>query len=110
MYIHTVLSWCDLITKKVMDVFHPSNTEQLHNQTMADKSTVITYVSALFTSWWGFVTSQEGGIFAGILLGGLSLLVSIFFKMREDSRAREMHEIEKALKLSAQVEQEQNQE
>ena len=40
-------------------------------------------------SWW---LSSEAGVFAGIALGLIGLVVNVYFKLRPDSRERTEHE------------------
>lgn len=106
MYVHTVLLWCESITRNVMSLLHHTDPHIDHDQSMADKFSIVTYASGLFTTWWGFVTSQEGGIFAGIVIGAATLAVTVYFKMKDEKRKREIHQLKIAQLLAATPEQE----
>lgn len=51
----------------------------------------VTYAGAGVSaaSWW---LSSEAGVFAGIALGLIGLIVNVHFKLRSDSRERAEHE------------------
>lgn len=77
-----------------MDLLHHENSPFDHERSMIDKSSTVTYASGTLTALWGFVTSQEFGIFAGVLIGLLGLLVNIYYKQKDEKRKQEIHALQ----------------
>ena len=74
--------------------------QQEYNQSMADKSSIATYIGGGISAFWGFLASQEFGIVFGILVSVVGLSMNYYFKTREDKRQqaeerrkRELHEM-----------------
>ncbi|MBB68003.1 MAG: hypothetical protein CMP19_10785 [Rickettsiales bacterium] len=74
--------------------------QQEYNQSMADKSSIATYIGGGISAFWGFLASQEFGIVFGVLVSAVGLSMNYYFKRREDKRQqaeerrkRELHEI-----------------
>jgi hypothetical protein len=71
-----------------------------HNQFMADKSSIATYLGGGFSAFWGIVTSQEFGILIGMLVGIAGLCMNYYYKQRDDKykladerRKQELHDV-----------------
>lgn len=78
------------------------NTHYQHefNQSMADKSSITTYIGGGISAAWGILTSQEFGIVFGMLVGIAGLCLNYYFKKRDDKyklaeerRKQELHEL-----------------
>lgn len=78
------------------------NTHYQHefNQSMADKSSITTYIGGGISAAWGILTSQEFGIVFGMLVGVAGLCLNYYFKKRDDKyklaeerRKQELHEL-----------------
>jgi hypothetical protein len=79
-----------------MNTYHQLET----NRNMADKSSIATYIGGFISAFWGIATSQEFGIFIGMLMSAVGLCLTYFYKRREDKykqaderRKQEIHEI-----------------
>jgi len=60
--------------------------QQEYNQSMADKSSIATYIGGGISAFWGFLASQEFGIVFGVLVSIVGLSMNYYFKKREDKR------------------------
>ena len=57
-----------------------------HNQEMADKSSIATYIGGGISAFYGFIASQEFGIVFGVLVSIVGISMNYYFKKREDRR------------------------
>lgn len=90
---HTVKLWCEQLLRKVMHTIEQNNSINTE-QEMIDRSSTVTYMSGTLTALWGFVTSQEFGIFAGVLIGLLGLAVNVYYKQKDERRKQEIHALQ----------------
>lgn len=61
----------------------------------------VTYAGST-ASVLGWMTSNEGGVVIGVVIAFIGLAVNVFFKLREDRRQQEEHELRmKALEEDA---------
>ncbi len=74
--------------------------QQEYNQSMADKSSIATYIGGGISAFWGFLASQEFGIVFGVLVSAVGLSMNYYFERREDKRQqaeerrkRELHDV-----------------
>lgn len=65
------------------------NLQEQDIQSMTDKASALTYTSGALTALWGFVTSQEFGILAGVLIGLAGFAVNWYYKQKDEARKQE---------------------
>jgi len=81
-------------------IMHTFNEQPKDDKPMIDRASATTYISGAMTALWGFVTSQQFGILAGVLIGLAGLMVNylhkqkdLAFKAADERRKQELHEI-----------------
>jgi hypothetical protein len=79
--------------KSMYAISHSQSPED--NKMITDRASAITHTTNVLMALWGFVTSQEFAVFAGIVISLCSLLVTYHFKRKDEKRKQEIH----ALKL-----------
>lgn len=66
------------------------NTMTAHETTMAAIGSKATYTGAS-TSVVGWILSSEFGVFAGIVIGAVGLLINWYYKAKQDRREEREH-------------------
>tara|TARA_Y100000780_G_scaffold109857_1_gene99264 strand:- start:1481 stop:1786 length:306 start_codon:yes stop_codon:yes gene_type:complete len=88
------------VCEQLRHIMHAIHQNLKDDQPMIDKASATTYTSGALTALWGFVTSQQFGILAGVLIGLAGLMVNylhkqkdLAFKAADERRKQELHEI-----------------
>ena len=87
------------VCEQLRHIMHVIQQNINDDQSMIDKASATTYTSGALTALWGFVTSQEFGIFFGIFIGSATYLLTWWYKQKDlefkradERRKQELHE------------------